>query len=181
MKKIVLMIVVGFTLLSAQAQFTKANLQATGLTCAMCSNAVNKALQKLSFVESVRSDIKNSAFSIVFRQNAEVSIDAMKAAVEDAGFSVGSLKISGTFQDVKIANDEHVKIGNDNFHFLDVNSQTLNGEQTLTVVDRDFVTAKAFKKYSAATKKACVKTGKTASCCEKEGIAVDTRIYHVTI
>lgn len=181
MKKLGLIIVVLFTAVSVKAQFSKASLQATGLTCAMCSNAVNKALQKLSFVESVRSDIKNSSFSIVFKQNAGVNIDALKAAVEDAGFSVGSLKLSGAFSDLKVANDQHVRIGNDNFHFLDVNNQTLNGEQTLTVVDKDFVTARIFKKYSASTKKSCVKTGKTASCCEKEGIAVDTRIYHVTI
>jgi copper chaperone CopZ len=181
MKKTVLMLLAAIMVVGAKAQFTKASLQATGLTCAMCSNAVNKAIQKVSFVESVRSDIKNSAFSIVFKENEEVNIDALKNAVEDAGFSIGSLKISGNFENISIANDKHVKIGNDNFHFLNVDSKLLSGEQTLSVVDKDFVTAKEFKKYSAATKKSCIKTGKTASCCVKEGVAVDTRIYHVTI
>jgi copper chaperone CopZ len=181
MKKLLLVILVTVITAGVNAQFKKASLQATGLTCAMCSNAVNKALQKVSFVESVQSDIKNSAFAIVFRPNANVDIDALKMAVEDAGFSVGSLKLSGVFSDLKVANDQHVRIGNDNFHFLNISSQVLNGEHTVTVVDKDFVTAKEFRKYSAATKKSCIKTGKTSSCCEKEGIAVDTRIYHVTI
>ena len=104
--------------LTSQAQFTKANLQATGLTCAMCSNAINKALMKVSFVESVKSDIKNSSFSIVFKEGKPVSIDALKEAVEDAGFSVGSLQVTGKFEAVQVAADKHVKIGDAVYHFL---------------------------------------------------------------
>ena len=66
-----LLVLIAQTLL-AEAQFSKANLQATGLTCAMCSNAINKALQKLPFVESVKADIKNSSFSIAFRTGSIV-------------------------------------------------------------------------------------------------------------
>lgn len=181
MKKIVLILVAALFVIQTNAQFTKATLQATGLTCAMCSNAINKALQKVSFVESVKSDIKNSSFNIVFKQNAEVNIDALKDAVEDAGFSVGSLKMTGNFTDVKIAADEHVKIGKENFHFLDVTDQTLNGEKTITVVDKNFVTAKQFKKICSLTKMPCVQTGKSAECCSKGGVATGARIYHVTI
>src|SRR4026207_2111428 len=108
MKKLLMIGVIAFTCLSAQAQFTRATLQATGLTCAMCSNAINKALQKVPFVESVKANIKNSSFSIVFKKDAEVDIDALKDAVEDAGFSVGSLKLTGNFNEVKIAPDQHV-------------------------------------------------------------------------
>jgi copper chaperone CopZ len=181
MKKLLMIALVSFVLGSAKAQFSHATLQATGLTCAMCSNAINKALQKVSFIATVRSDIKNSAFSIVFKPGALVDIDAMKAAVEDAGFSVGSLKLTGNFNDLKIADDKHVKIGNDNFHFLRVSSQTLTGEYTLTVVDKNFMTAKEFKKYSTATKMSCLQTGKADACCEKDGITRGTRVYHVTI
>ena len=165
----------------SNAQFSKATLQATGLTCAMCSNAINKAVQSIPFVESVKSDIKNSSFDIVFKKDGEVNIDALKNAVEDAGFSVGSLKITGTFSDVSIEKDKHVKIGNDVFHFLNADNRILTGEQAITVVDKNFVTEKQFKKYSAATKMSCVKTGKAASCCVKDGIAADARVYHVTL
>ena len=165
----------------SNAQFTKATLQATGLTCAMCSNAVNKAVQSIPFVESVKSDIRNSSFDIVFKKDGEVNIDALKDAVEDAGFSVGSLKITGTFQDVSIEKDKHVKIGNDVFLFLNADSRVLTGEQAITIVDKDFVTEKQFKKYSTASKMSCVKTGKAASCCVKDGIAADARVYHVTL
>ncbi len=54
---------------------------------------------KVPFVESVKSDIKNSAFNMVFKQGQKVEIDALKKAVEDAGFSVGNLKMTGNFSD----------------------------------------------------------------------------------
>lgn len=181
MKKLLLLLIIALSVFSSQAQFTKASLQATGLTCAMCSNAINKALQKVSFVESVRSDIKNSAFSIVFKAGESLAIDAIKDAVEDAGFSIGSLQLTGMIGETTIEKDQHIRIGNENFHFLNATGQVLNGEQTITVVDKNFVTEKQFKKQSAATKMSCVKTGKAASCCLKEGIEADERVYHVTI
>ncbi len=181
MKKLLLILIVSLFVVAAQAQFTQATLQATGLTCAMCSNAINKALQKVPFVESVKPDIKNSSFGLVFKKDAEVEIDALKDAVEDAGFSVGSLKLTGNFSEVKIAADQHVKIGNDNFHFLNVKSQVLNGEQSITIVDKNFVTEKQFKKYNTGTKMSCMQTGKAASCCVKDGIPANERVYHVII
>lgn len=181
MQKLLCIVVAAMLSIQSNAQFSKGTLQATGLTCAMCSNAVNKALQGVPFIESVKSDIKNSAFSIIFKQNAEVNIDALKDAVEDAGFSIGNLSLTGTFDGVKIANDQHVTIGNANFHFLDVKEQILNGESTVTVLDKNFVTVKQFKKISSSSKMACVQTGKAAECCSKGGVAADARVYHVTI
>ena len=175
---IVLIVLAGF---SSHAQFTKASLQATGLTCAMCSNAINKALLQVPFVESVKSDIKNSAFNMVFKQGQKVEIDALRKAVEDAGFSVGSLKMTGNFKEVKIENDKHIEIADEIFHFLNVDEQVLDGEKTITVVDKNFLTAKQFKKFSNATKMSCVQTGKTAACCLKDGVAAGARVYHVTM
>ncbi|MBO9661199.1 MAG: heavy-metal-associated domain-containing protein [Chitinophagaceae bacterium] len=181
MKKLLILLVAGFMTLAASAQFSKASLQATGLTCAMCSNAINKALQEVPFVASVKSDIKNSVFNIVFKENESVDIDAIRKAVEDAGFSVGGLKLTGQFEQVAIGNDKHIEVGGSTFHFLDVKQASLNGEQTLTVVDKNFISAKQFKKFSTATKMACVQTGKAATCCVKDGVKQDARVYHVTI
>ena len=181
MKTILLAIAIALLAVPSNAQFTKAVLQATGLTCAMCSNAINKALLEVPFVESVKADIKNSAFNMVFKQGQKVEIDALRKAVDDAGFSVGSLKMTGNFNEVKVENDKHVEIGNETFHFLNVNEQVLDGEKTITVVDKNFLTTKQFKKFSNATKMSCVQTGKAAACCLKDGVAADARVYHVTI
>jgi hypothetical protein len=74
-----------------------------------------------------------------------------------------------------------VQIEGKTFHFLDVKDQSLEGEKVITLVDKGFVTAREYKKYSAATSMACVKTGRAQSCCVKKGIVADERIYHVTI
>ena len=117
MKRHLLGILLIFGMLPLRAQFTKATLKATGLTCAMCSKAINKALEKVPSVASVHSDIKNSAFDIVFKPEAGVDIDALKDAVEDAGFAVGGLKLTGTFQGIKISSDQHVASVTNNFVF----------------------------------------------------------------
>ena|ERR1700704_4709634 len=180
MKK-VLIIILAFIALKTDAQFSKATLQASGLTCAMCSNAINKALQAIPFVASVKSDIKNSSFNISFKENTRVNIDVLKKAVEDAGFSVAKLNLTGNFDHVQVKNDQHVVIDGNVYHFLKVNDQILTGERTLTVVDKNFLTPKEFKKYAAATQMSCLQTGKAAPCCIKDGVTANTRIYHVTI
>jgi len=179
MKKIIIICVAIVMAVQLNAQFTKATLQATGLTCAMCSRAINKALEAKPFIQSVKSDIKNSSFDIVFKENADVDIDEIRKAVEDAGFAIGSLKLTGTFNAIKIGNDAHVQIGDRHFHFLNASNQVLSGEQTITIVDKDYLTAKQFKKISESTKMKCLVSGKAASCCP--GVATGTRIYHVTI
>jgi len=181
MKNVCLSVLVMLLVAFSHAQFTKSTLQATGLTCAMCSNAINKALQKVPFVASVRADIKNSAFNIVFNEGQEINIDALKKAVEDAGFSVGSLKLTANFQELKIEKDKYVEIGGETFHFLIADDQVLNGEQTISVVDKNYLTAKQFKKITSGTTMSCVKTGKAGSCSMSKGLAPDTRVYHVTI
>jgi copper chaperone CopZ len=180
-KKLFLFTLFILTISSVNAQFSKATLQASGLTCAMCTKAINKSLEQLSFIESVKADIKNSAFNIVFKQGGKVDIDKLKKAVEEAGFSVARLKIAGNFNNLAIKNDEHVQLHGNTFHFLNVKNQTLNGVKEITLVDKNFLTSKEYKKYSAATQMKCVQTGKAAGCCSKEGIAANTRIYHVTI
>ena len=181
MKNLVLIagiLVFGF---NASAQITRATLQATGLTCAMCSNAINKALEKVPFVESVRSDIKNSAFNMVFRSGSAVDMDALKEAVEGAGFSVGSLKITGNFSEQQLSADHHFRVGDLNFHFLGTEGKLISGEQTLTILDKDFVTAKEYKKLKAATRHTCYESGTAGSCCVDKGIAEGQRVYHVRI
>lgn len=181
MKKIFIATIILCCAIASHAQFSKATIQASGLTCAMCSRAIDNSLKQLPFVESVQPDIKNSAFTIVFRKNETADIDQLKKAVEDAGFFVAKFTITGQFENVSIKNDEHVAINGKEYHFLNVQDQVLNGEKNLVVVDKSFVTAAAFKKYNASTAMQCIKTGKAGGCCEKAGLSAGTRIYHVTI
>ena len=110
-----------------------------------------------------------------------MNIDQLKKAVEDAGFSVAKLKLIGNFANIDVKNDEHVNINGNTFHFLNVSNQTLNGTKEITIVDKNFLTAKEFHRYSAFTQMSCIQTGKAGACCKKEGVAENVRIYHATI
>lgn len=179
--KTFILVVALFIGLGTQAQVTKVTLQASGLTCSMCSNAINKSLKSLDNVEKVMANIKTSSFDITFKPGSEVNFDQLKKKVEDAGFFVANLSATVNFNNLKVEKDEHYNVAGMNIHFLNANGQTLQGEQQLQVVDKGYVNAKAFKKNQLYTKMECYKTGVAGTCCSKTGVAAGSRIYHVTI
>ncbi len=179
--RMLLIIMAIFVSFGANAQFKSANLTAAGLTCAMCTRAIDIALEKLPFVQAVEPNIKTSTFDISFKAGKAVDFDQLKNAVEGAGFSVAKLAVKTDFKNIPVKNDAHVQVGNKTFHFLKVPAGTLNGEKAVTIVDKNFLNAKEYKKYASATTMACVQTGKAASCCTNAGSQAGERIYHVTI
>ncbi|GAB4092420.1 heavy-metal-associated domain-containing protein [Flaviaesturariibacter terrae] len=164
---------------AASAQVRRVSLQASGLTCSMCSRAVKNALEKVPFVDKVQVDIKNQQYNLTFKEGQNVDFDALSAAVEDAGFAIASLKVTAQLPAAAtLQKDEHLQIGPQTFHFLNADGQPLSGEVTFQLVDKSFVSAKEFKKWTAKSSMPCVKTGRMAACCSK-GSA--TRIYHAII
>ena len=73
----------------SNAQYRNIELQAAGLTCSMCSNAINKALKPLPFINKIDTDLKNNLFSITLWEGTTPDFDLLKKKVEEAGFSVG--------------------------------------------------------------------------------------------
>jgi len=163
------------------AQVKTVSIQASGLTCSMCSNAINKAIKSLDFVDKVDANIKNSSFDVSFKPGSNIDFDKLKKKVEDAGFFVARFTASVNFDKVAIVNDDHVVIGNTVFHFLNVKDQTLNGDKTIRLLDKGFVTAKEYKKNIIYTKMECYKTGVAGACCAKDNLPAGKRIFHVTI
>ena len=163
MKKIFLLAAMVYSM-AVNAQVTKVSLQASGLTCSMCSNSINKALRSLDFVDRVDANIKTSTFEVSFKPNSKVDFDKLKKKVESAGFSVAGFSATMHFNNVKIKSNEQVVVGDKKLQFVNVKAQTLNGPQTIKVIDKGFVSSKEYKKNSVAT--ADSKSGK---------------VYHVTI
>ena len=180
MKKIFLIAAVLFSV-AMQAQVTKVSLQASGLTCSMCSNSINKSLQTLDFVDKVDANIKTSTFDISLKPGAAVDFDKLKKKVEDAGFFVAKLEANVNFDKVAITNDGHTVVGRTTFHFINTKDQTLDGNKTVRILDKGFVPAKEYKRNSKYTAMECYKTGVAGSCCTKDGLAAGTRIFHVSI
>ena len=106
---------------------------------------------------------------------SEVNIDDLKNAVEDAGFSVAGLKITGNFENIRLQKNEYTKIGNQAFYFLNANSDVLQGEKTFTIVEKSFMTAGTFKKYSEKLKAGSPSPGIPGNDRNK------TRVYHAIV
>jgi len=181
MKKLFIVAAVLLSSIFANAQFQTASLTAAGLTCAMCTRAIYNSLEKIPAIEKVDADIKKSQFVITFKKGASVDPDQLKNAVEDAGFSVSKLKMTGDFNHIPINTDTHVELDGKTFHFINAPEKELNGRQTVTLVDKNYVTAKEFRKVVGLNNHPCVQTGKAEKCCEKMGSSHNERIYHVML
>jgi copper chaperone CopZ len=136
----------------ASAQFKKAQIQASGLTCSLCSNAINKALKTLPFVAEVKSNIQASAFDVSFKPGANVDFDAIEQKVSGAGFSVAQLKVLTQFPATTIQPTAEVSVAGTALYFLQVSPQTIQGDKEIIVLGKKFLLPKEYAKYSAALK-----------------------------
>lgn len=164
MKKIILILITALFPILGIGQIKSASLQASGLTCSMCSNSIYKSLKTISFIEEIDSDVETSTFNIKFKTNQEVDLDALQKAVEKAGFSVANLKFVINVNNIKVQNQQKSEIGNKTFHFVNIKDKVLNGDVEFRIVDKDFVLPKEFKKLK-----------------NKLEPSDDKRIYNVTI
>ncbi len=145
MKTILLIITLAFSV-ATNAQVTQVSLQASGLTCSMCSNSIHKALKTLDFVLEVDADIKTYTFEIFFKPNADVDFDMIKKKVENAGFTVAGFVATMQFNNVQVINRQPVTIEGRTFHFVNIKDQELNGAKKVKILDKGFVSAKEYKR-----------------------------------
>jgi len=85
------------------------------------------------------------------------------------------------FDMVQVENDTHSNIGGVFYHFMNIKEGVLNGDKTIQVLDKGFVTRKAYKQNAIYTTMECYKTGVMGSCCDKKVKHSGSRIYHITI
>ena len=133
------------------AQFIKADLQVAGLTCSMCSRAVDKQLQSLDFIDSVGINLEQALFIIYFKPNKMVDINTIKIKVEDAGFSVASLNMYYKFEQQKIDEHFHLKYAQTLIHFMDVKPQIISGIRAFKIIGKGFLLDKAWRKFESKT------------------------------
>ncbi len=153
MKNIILIIAAIIATNFAQAQITKAELVATGLTCSMCSNAINKQFKTLPEVDSVTTNLNKNSFTIYLKKGNTLTPKAFKDKVEKAGFFVGSLVLTMPFDNVKAADNVAITTNNTNYIFIDTKPQTLQGQTLVKVLDKGYVTQKEYKSLQKALAK----------------------------
>lgn len=167
----ILLAIIAISISAAKAQFVKADLQVSGLTCSMCSKATEKSLRTLPFISDIKPDLNRNLFVITFKKDVPVNLEAISKKVQNAGFSVNKLTASFNFDNLKINNNYHFNYAGNTYHFLNVKDETLNGLTPVTIIDKDFVPASTYKKYAA----------ETTFSCYKSGMMDGQKVYHVTI
>jgi len=123
----------------ANAQFTKAELQVSGLTCSMCSKATEKSLRTLDFISDIKVDLNKNIFVLTFKKDVPVNIDMISKKVQNSGFFVNNLKLTFNFDNVKLAGNY--------FNYEGNASHPISGEVAVTVVDKGFSPPNVYKKY----------------------------------
>lgn len=125
----------------SNAQISKAEIRATGLTCSMCSNAINKQLKSLAEVVNVETDLNTNTFTVALTEGNTLSPKVFKDKVEKAGFFVGSLIVTTKSETIKQTG--YVVVNN---------ASSINPEVQIQILDKGYVTEKEFKKLSKSFK-----------------------------
>lgn len=123
-------------------QIIKAEIMATGLTCSMCSNAINKQFKSMAEVESVNIDLNKNLFIVTLKKDNRLTPNDFKAKVEKAGFFVGSFVAYLNVDNMAVVDNKQV----DDFVFIDTKPQTVNGIVKVKVLNKGYVTTKEYKK-----------------------------------
>jgi len=166
MKKLkIFIIILSLSATAAKAQFTKAELQISGLTCALCAKSTEKALRALPFVGEVKTDLIRNTYLITFKENVPVNFEQISKKVQASGFSVNSLKATYNFDNTKVA-DNNFSYGGDTYKLLNPANKPTSGAINVTVVDQGFAPKSVSKKYLGQVTDAAPATG---------------RVYHLAI
>lgn len=136
MKNIIINICTLFFAFQTNAQIVKAEIIATGLTCSMCSNAINKQLKSLPEVASVETDLNTNTFTVIMKSGTNTNPNLFKENVEKAGFFVGSLVLSIDSKSLE------------NYINIEEKEIPTNKVVQIQILDKGFVTDKEYKKLS---------------------------------
>lgn len=143
-KKIIIITQLCLLAFVTNAQITKVEIMATGLTCSMCSNAINKQLKTLAEVEKVDIDLNKNLFVITLKKENKLTPKTFKDKVEKAGFFVGSMVLFVNFSSQAVEDNKQI----DNYIFIETKAQTLTGLTKVKILDKGYLTAKEYKKLS---------------------------------
>lgn len=147
MKTIYLLVALTLSM-ACKAQIEKVSLQASGLTCSMCSNAINKALKKLDFVQRVDANVKNYTFEIYFKDENAIDFDKIRRKVEGAGFTVSGFTVSVRFDQVPLEPTKQITLGKNKVILTNVTSSSLDGVTQIKLLDKGFVPEQDENRFS---------------------------------
>jgi copper chaperone CopZ len=133
--------------ISVNGQIKYASLQAAGLTCAMCSNAIYQSLSSLPFIEEVSPDVASSSFQIRFKADKNIEPDEIRSAVEEAGFSIAELRFSINFNQFVLPQDKVFGMNGLKFFVINASGQNFDRDVVFIFLEKGFLTDKKLKDF----------------------------------
>ena len=93
MKKIVLLTLLMFPALGAQAEYRKVSLTVFGMDCAPCAHAIHVSMKGIRGVDKVDVDLNTGLVVIQLTQGNNATMQQFNAAVEKNGFTHKDAKV----------------------------------------------------------------------------------------
>jgi copper chaperone CopZ len=143
-----------------RADFTWAEAEIEGLTCSMCAKSVELKVRDLDFVEDVKMDLVATKMRVDFKEHSHVDVRSIADAIDDAGFSVGTLKAAFVFDGLRIEEGKCVELDDKPYSFLKTGSRTLKGETVLKFLGEGYLPKSELAKWKPLL---------TDNCGEKSG------------
>ena len=84
-----------FSSIDSNAQLKEIIIGVDGFTCSLCAKGVEGQFKALDFVRSVKTDLKNTQFTITLKDNTTVNLKDISEAVTDGGFTVREIIVEG--------------------------------------------------------------------------------------
>jgi len=92
----VLLLLIGFNLTTAptRAQVEKVVVRVDGMSCPFCAYGLEKKMKKVKGAEEVVININDGSAELTGKTDQQLSLDALKPAVRDAGFTPREITIT---------------------------------------------------------------------------------------
>ena len=145
--------------LRAHSQFTSAELGVDGLTCSMCARSVEMSIRRLPFVKEVTVDLRATTMKVEFKKGQPVNIEKLASSVDDAGFTVRSLRASYIFNNMSAADGACFTQDGASYDFVGTGRKVLNGETVLKFIGDQYLSSDELAKWTPLLKSNCKEQG----------------------
>jgi copper chaperone CopZ len=153
-------ILVCFIYSGAKAQLNSVEVAVDGFTCSLCAKSVENSLRQLPFVSNVKMDLNKNIASIFFIKDRLVDIHKIAKKVYDSGYTVRYIHANCSFSDVKCSDYSIYKIGSDEYHFLDMGMNIINGTFTIVFLNKKLISKKEYPHWEVWIKEDVKRNGK---------------------
>ena len=142
-KLIYILFILILATLSINAQTNIVYIDVNGLTCSLCSKAVEKKIIQLNFVRSVKMDLNSNEATIEIDFSKNPDWNQLAKSVYDAGFSIGNFRVPSCEKNSQPFQDGDCK---NKYAFVGAPTKKVNPDY-YTLIGKYFMTSKDYSSW----------------------------------